>query len=311
MHYYKFHISDYKSHTEHLTDMEDLAYRRMLDWQYLHEKHLPGSVEEIAKLIRMRTHCECIANVLEEYFIHSELGYLNKRASDEICEFNVKSEKARKSATARWSKNTNKINGLKSNKKSYANALRSECEGNANHKPLTINHNINNTNVSEEVERDEIRPDSHATSGKPDTRVSKNVMVRFDHWVNAMGKRAGATKLTPKRIRSISNRLKDGYTVDQIKTAIKNCSTDPFSMGQNGRGKSFNDIELICRSGEKLESFFEKTNTEVCHGKNQSAFGKLSPLEQVELAYAKKREREQEFFESYAGGTAEINAMPF
>lgn len=304
MHYYKFHISDYKSHTEHLTEMEDLAYRRMLDWQYLHERHLPGSAEEIAKLIRMRTHCECIASVLKEYFIHSELGYLNKRASDEICEFNVKSEKARKSATARWSKKTNKINGLKSNKQDYANALRSECEGNANHKPITNNHDINHSNVNEEVGSDEISLASQATSGKPDPSVPKNVQEIFDYWVTTMGKCPDKTKLTPKRRRSISNRIKDGYTIDQIKLAIKNCSMDPFSMGQNDRGKSYNDIELICRAGEKLESFFEQTNTEVAHAKNKITPRKLSPLEQVELAYAEKRKRESEF--SRSGNVVEM-----
>lgn len=309
MHYYKFHISDYKSHTEHLTDMEDLAYRRMLDWQYLHEKHLPSSVEEIAKLIRMRTHCECIANVLKEYFIHSELGYLNKRAFDEICEINVKSEKARRSAAARWSKKTNKINGLESGKKSYANALRTQCEGNATQYPLINNINNVNEGGNDAVEKSSDRPS--ASSSKLDPGVSKNVQEIFNHWVMTMGKRPGSTKLTPKRKRSISNRLKDGYTSDQIKSAIKNCSKDPFYMGQNDRGKSFNDIELICRSGEKLESFFEETNTEVCHGKNQNTHRKLSAVEQVRFAYAEKRQREQEFFEHYAESSAGIEAMPF
>lgn len=155
------------------------------------------------------------------------------------------------------------------------------------------------------------KPAARSTSSKLDPAVSKNVQEIFDHWVNTMGKRPGATKLTPKRKRSICNRLKEGYTVDQIKIAIKNCSNDPFSMGQNNRGKSFNDIELICRSGEKLESFFEETKPEMTHGKNQKPSGKLSPVEQVELAYAEKREREQEFFEHYAEHGAEIISMQF
>ncbi|NDH69342.1 MAG: DUF1376 domain-containing protein, partial [Gammaproteobacteria bacterium] len=32
MHYYQFHIGDYKSHTHHLSLLEDLAYRRLLDF---------------------------------------------------------------------------------------------------------------------------------------------------------------------------------------------------------------------------------------------------------------------------------------
>ena len=38
MHFYSFNIGDYASHTRHLTPMEDLAYRRLLDIYYLHEQ---------------------------------------------------------------------------------------------------------------------------------------------------------------------------------------------------------------------------------------------------------------------------------
>ncbi|NDC25981.1 MAG: DUF1376 domain-containing protein, partial [Proteobacteria bacterium] len=34
MHYYPFHVGDYQAHTAHLTNTEDLAYRRMLDLYY-------------------------------------------------------------------------------------------------------------------------------------------------------------------------------------------------------------------------------------------------------------------------------------
>ena len=49
MFYYSFNIGDYQSHTSHLSEMEDLAYRRMLDWCYLHEKPLPEEVDEILR----------------------------------------------------------------------------------------------------------------------------------------------------------------------------------------------------------------------------------------------------------------------
>jgi len=80
----------------------------------------------------------------------------------------------------------------------------------------------------------------------------------FDYWLTTMQKPVNQTKLTPKRKKAIQDRLKDGYEPDAIKAAIYNCSNDPFSMGDNDRCKPFNDIELICRSGEKLESFMER-----------------------------------------------------
>ena len=126
MHYYKFNIGDYASHTLHLDITEDMAYRRMLDWLYLHESPLPDNIDQIARLIRMRSHNDCIAVVLQEFFELGDYGWFQPKAMKEIDLYRAKSEKAKESAAARWNKRD-------------ANALRTECEGNANHKPLTTN----------------------------------------------------------------------------------------------------------------------------------------------------------------------------
>lgn len=126
MHYYQFNIGDYKSHTEHLSDLEDLAYRRMLDWYYLHETPLPLETSEIARLIRMRTHTDCIAVVLQEFFIRTETGWANYRADQEIARAGEKSSKASESAKARWSKQRD------------ANAMRTHSEGNATQDTIHI-----------------------------------------------------------------------------------------------------------------------------------------------------------------------------
>ena len=113
MFYYSFNIGDYQSHTAHLSEMEDLAYRRMLDWCYLHEKPLPLDVEEISRQIRMRTHCDCIAIVLREYFKRTDDGYISDRVQHELSRAAEKSSKARLSAEVRWStKKTNNANAL-------------------------------------------------------------------------------------------------------------------------------------------------------------------------------------------------------
>ena len=130
MHYYPFNIGDYYSHTHHLDDLEDLAYRKMIDYCYLNECCLPDKVEIIAKKIGMRTHSESIANVLEEFFVLDEYGYSQPRIMRDIEKYKEKSEKAKASANARWSKKPIKP---------HANALQSDCEGNANQEPRTSN----------------------------------------------------------------------------------------------------------------------------------------------------------------------------
>ena len=121
MHYYQFNIGDYKSHTEHLSEMEDLTYRRLLDWYYLHETPIPLEITEIARQIRMRSHSDCIALVLQEYFERTDDGWIHHRANKEIAKTGEKSEKASASAKARWSKAKD------------ANALQTQSESNATH----------------------------------------------------------------------------------------------------------------------------------------------------------------------------------
>jgi len=142
VHYYQFNIGDFASHTAHLDPVEEAAYRRMLDYCYLHEIGLPESVEEIGRLIRMRTHCECIANALREFFVQHEDGsWHNERVDREIASFREKSGKASKAARKRWE------NSMRTHSEGNANAMREGCEGNANHKPLTINQEPNDLGI--------------------------------------------------------------------------------------------------------------------------------------------------------------------
>ena len=62
MHYYNFHIGDYQSHTHHLSIIEDIAFRRLLDHYYLHE--LPIKQRTIARQIRMVEHEAEVLSVL-------------------------------------------------------------------------------------------------------------------------------------------------------------------------------------------------------------------------------------------------------
>jgi len=129
MYYYQFHITDYKSHTDHLDPLEDIAYRRMLDWCYLHEKPLPKEIKDIARLIKMRPNIECITSVLREFFFKDEDGnYCNKRVLMGIGKYHEKSAKARESVKARWDK-----------AKGDTNVLRTHNECNTNQEPITNN----------------------------------------------------------------------------------------------------------------------------------------------------------------------------
>lgn len=136
MHYYQFNIGDYARDTQHLEPMEDLAYRRMLDLYYQREMPLPKTVEEIARLTRMRAHSECIAIVLEEFWELTDNGYINNGADKVLNKAYSKSESARLAAQARW----NKIKGLDN-----ADALQTDSESNADGMPPNTQDTLPNT----------------------------------------------------------------------------------------------------------------------------------------------------------------------
>jgi uncharacterized protein YdaU (DUF1376 family) len=138
MHYYQFNIGDYQSHTSHLSDMEDLAYRRLLDWYYLHELPIPLEVTEIARQIRMRSHSDCISIVLQEYFERTADGWVHHRANKEIAKTGEKSEKASASAKARWNKKD-------------ANALPTQSDSNATHNTRHITQDTLPNSVSKDT----------------------------------------------------------------------------------------------------------------------------------------------------------------
>jgi uncharacterized protein YdaU (DUF1376 family) len=80
--WYKFHIGDYLTHTVHLADAEDLAYRRLLDLYYLSEKEIPLDTQLVARKIRLDL--DITETVLSEFFEKTETGYYSNRCHVEI-----------------------------------------------------------------------------------------------------------------------------------------------------------------------------------------------------------------------------------
>lgn len=80
--WYKFHLGDYLTHTMHLSDAEDLAYRRLLDLYYMSERPIPLDTEAVARKIRLDL--DITESVLNEFFERTEAGYRNQRCEYEI-----------------------------------------------------------------------------------------------------------------------------------------------------------------------------------------------------------------------------------
>jgi len=111
LHYYQHNISDYRADTGHLTLLEHGCYHQLLDQYYLNEEPLPLDIDKIFRLLTARTQDEkdAIKNVLKDFFMETEAGFIQRRCDDEIKFYHERIDSAaaagRKSAEKRANSN--------------------------------------------------------------------------------------------------------------------------------------------------------------------------------------------------------------
>lgn len=164
MHYYSFNIGDYTSHTAHLSPIEDIAYRRLLDLYYQTELPIPNDIKAVCRLIRMRDHADDVQQVLSEFFTHTDEGWESARCSREIDEYHAKATTARSNG---------KLGGRPKKQKEptrnpvgfsgFDNKNPDQTHEKANQEPLTINQEPRTTHTEARasgVARDDL-PEPH------------------------------------------------------------------------------------------------------------------------------------------------------
>jgi len=132
MNYYQHHIGDFIRDTSRLTDSQCMAYLRMMWIYYETESPFENDVDAIA--FKIGANASDVHQIIKHFFFENG-GFLhNSRCDKEILSFRGKSEKAKKSANARWEN---------------ANAMRTHTERNANERvfdanqePVTSNQDI-------------------------------------------------------------------------------------------------------------------------------------------------------------------------
>lgn len=94
MHYYPHHIGDYRAATAHLSNEEDLAYRRLLEMYYDTEQPIPLETQWVAR--RLRVGSESVQVVLNDFFEQQQDGWHHARCEEEIREYAARADRARK-----------------------------------------------------------------------------------------------------------------------------------------------------------------------------------------------------------------------
>lgn len=127
MHYYQFSIGDYRAATAHLSNEEDLAYRRLLDMYYDTEQKIPLDTQWVSR--RLRLDSFVVINVLNDMFVQHEDGWYHARCDDVIQQYHAMAEKNR----ANGRLGGRKKNPVGSDSQPIAKAT-------INQEPLTNNH---------------------------------------------------------------------------------------------------------------------------------------------------------------------------
>ena len=208
MHFYKFHIGDYMSHTRHLSLLEDLAYRRLLDFYFLHEQ--PIKHRDAARQIGMREHEEDVLTVLNEFFLSTDDGFVNPRANKEIEEYKAHQGTSAYGAFIRDNQSLKSVvqkdvyiqhftNGTLD---TYIKTLRTQDvpimstssthDATNNHKPITNNHIKEKQQRGSRLAQDWVLNKSMgdwATQERPDLDVRQVAEQFKDYWVAQAGQK--------------------------------------------------------------------------------------------------------------------------
>jgi len=149
MHYYTFNIGDYRGATAHLSNEEDLAYRRLLDMYYDTEKKIPLDTQWLARRLRLDT--KVIEDVLTDMFEKQEDGWFHARCHDVIGQYHAMAEKNRKNG---------KLGGRKKNPLGIPVATDLEPIDKAtNNQELITNNQVNTSICPPEGELEQKLPD--------------------------------------------------------------------------------------------------------------------------------------------------------
>ena len=86
-----------------------------------------------------------------------------------------------------------------------------------------------------------------------------DILAVFNHWKAIMGHTRA--RLDVKRAQCIRERLRDGYSVDDLQVAVEGCAATAWNMGENPGRVVYDSITLICRDSDHVERFMQTGET--------------------------------------------------
>ena len=172
MNHYPHHIGDYRSATAHLSNEEDLAYRRMIETYYDTETALTTDVPALAR--RLRVSIDAIQTVLNDFFTLAPHGWVHERCEVELDAYRERVEKASQAGKASAARRGNKpplkpeqaLNDRSTDVEQPLNTGSTTVEHSLNGSQLTINHKP--LTINQEPKEEKAPRKRDATPSMPD-----------------------------------------------------------------------------------------------------------------------------------------------
>jgi uncharacterized protein YdaU (DUF1376 family) len=255
MHYFPFHIGDYRAATAHLSNEEDLAYHRLLHVYYDTELPIPLDLEPLAR--RLRVPRAAIETVLADFFILTEAGWTNSRADTEIAKYQSFTVSGKKGAETRWSKIKDRepIGSLLA---ANGGAIGSLPNPNSNQEPVTKNQ--------QPITKNQDKPKVKPAGAEAPAWLPASWQIYTQH------RKESRKPLTATAQTAAINKLErwkaEGKDISAIITqSVENGWSGLFEVKQGvGQGKpSFTPPKLsCCVCGGVLKGFVETQSGKMC-----------------------------------------------
>ena len=195
MHYYDFNVADYRKDTHHLEPLEHYIYRFLMDSYYLNEKPIPNETQSVLRRLRRGSdHLKLLENVLNDFFYLADDGWHHKRIDSEIEAYQARCAKNAKNGKKGGRPKKQQLSAENKPKKtqSVSDGLPDESQKKPNQEPITNNH-------------------------KP----IKNIVEQARHCIDHLNEVCGTSfQHVPSNTSLVTARIKEGHTVDDIKSVI-------------------------------------------------------------------------------------------
>lgn len=118
-----------------------------------------------------------------------------------------------------------------------------------------------------EGEREEKKTTTSAKADASRPVGPDHARTLFHYWLERTGRNPNQNRLNTSRRSKVKARLRDGYSVEQLRAAIDGIAATPFYTGDNDRGQRYDTFDFIMRSGENIEKGIELAAANSSSGK--------------------------------------------